>query len=140
VFESLLLRRCVLLAVDRARSPEAALLHTKKKSLSDKNTLFCEQQMQRTLRAKLLKTSSSADRDERDKAQLASESSGTSPAWRSSVACIRVLAWLETAEQLEHEGKAGGQSANLVRPGVKGSCEGVPDDSLASMPHFGIRG
>jgi len=116
------------------------LVAYKKKILSDKNTLFCEQQMQRTLRAKLLKTSSSADRDERDKAQLASESSGTSPAWRSSVACIRVLAWLETAEQLEHEGKAGGQSASSVRPGVKGICEGVPDDSLASMPHFGVRG
>lgn len=59
--------------------------------------------MQRTLRAKLLKSAPSADRDEREKAQLASESSGTSPAWRNSVACMRVLQWLETGERMEQE-------------------------------------
>lgn len=60
-------------------------------------------QMQRTLRAKLLKSAPSADRDEREKAQLASESAGTSPAWRNSVACMRVLQWLETGERMEQE-------------------------------------
>ena len=100
-------------------------------------------QMQRTLRAKLLKSSSSADRDERDKAQLASESSGTSPAWRTSVACIRVIAWLEQAELLEQEAEGFErlmESAGGSRPRGEIVRTIVPDDSLANMPHFGVRG
>ena len=80
-------------------------------------------QMQRTLRAKLLK-SSSAERDERDKANLAAESNGTSPAWRNSVACMRVIAWLEAGEKLQKEALAAGRGGGVGRSTMEAHADG----------------
>ena len=94
-------------------------------------------QMQRNLRAKLLKASSS-DRDERDKAELASESAGTSPAWRTSIACIRVLQWLESAELMEQEERAAAeQTVSAGRSFMQVGCEVGAGDSLS---HFAVQG
>jgi hypothetical protein len=82
-------------------------------------------QMQRTLRAKLLKSAPSADRDEREKAQLASESSGTSPAWRNSVACMRVLQWLETGERMEQEERERARMEQEERERAQESSMGI---------------
>ena len=101
-------------------------------------------QMQRTLRAKLLKSAPAADRsDERDKAQLASESSGTSPAWRNSVACIRVLQWLEAGERqerMEQEERERGQESSVGRSALHSGRDGLADDSLGALPSFRVHG
>ena len=104
--------------------------------------------MQRTLRAKLLKSAPSADRDDRDKAQLASESSGTSPAWRNSVACIRVLQWLdagERQERMEQEERERGQECSGARSALQSARDGLADDCLGALPlgalpSFRVRG
>uniref|UniRef100_A0A6U6AUA7 Uncharacterized protein n=1 Tax=Guillardia theta TaxID=55529 RepID=A0A6U6AUA7_GUITH len=61
-----------------------------------------ELKMQNELRAKLIKSGIHVDTAS-DEAARVQESSTTSTAWHSSVACLRVLAWLESAEQMSKE-------------------------------------
>ena len=131
----------------RARAPKREFRDDVQQAIVDLPTITSQEtsrrnheeelQMQRTLRAKFLKSSAvNAERDEREKAQLASESLGTSPAWRTSVACMRVIAWLEAGEKLEQEMAA--EEAKAGRSGMEGHGEGgmAGEDGIAGTSAF----
>ena len=59
-----------------------------------------------------------------------------SPAWRTSVACMRVIAWLEAGEKLEQEMAA--EEAKAGRSGMEGHGEGgmAGEDGIAGTSAF----
>eukprot|EP00960_Hanusia_phi_P075763 768464-Hanusia_phi.AAC.4 len=113
----------------KSRHSHSALMPGNRRQLAEREILMLQEEsrrqheaelkMQNDLRAKLLKSGIQVDTAS-DEAARVQESSTTTTAWhrfaihgfdllavsdciRSSVACLRVLAWLESAEQMSQE-------------------------------------
>mmetsp|Transcript_7095 Transcript_7095/g.16256 ORF Transcript_7095/g.16256 Transcript_7095/m.16256 type:complete len:389 (-) Transcript_7095:539-1705(-) len=96
----------------KSRHSHSALMPGNRRQLAEREILMLQEEsrrqheaelkMQNDLRAKLLKSGIQVDTAS-DEAARVQESSTTTTAWHSSVACLRVLAWLESAEQMSQE-------------------------------------